>query len=71
MILLDTSVLIDFLKGLKNESSLKFEDVLRRGVPFGITSFIMQEVLQGAGSSQRDSAVKIVFLTRVMRYGIF
>ena len=58
MILLDTSVLVDFFKGLKNESSLKFEDVVRRGVPFGITSFIMQEVLQGAGSEKEFLILK-------------
>jgi predicted nucleic acid-binding protein len=53
MILVDTSVLIDFLKGRKNEFSQKFKTVLQQGVPFGITSFTYQEVLQGA-KSERD-----------------
>jgi len=48
MILVDTSVLIDFFKGQKNDSCQKFELLLRQDMPFGINSFIFQEVLQGA-----------------------
>ena len=58
MILVDTSVLIDFFKGIKNESSQKFETVLQRGIPFGINSFILQEVLQGAASEKEFSLLK-------------
>ncbi len=50
MILVDTSVLIDFLGGRKREGSEKFKEVLSQGIPFGINSFIFQEVLQGAAS---------------------
>ena len=52
MILVDTSVLIDFFKGTKNMESRKFEVVLQKKIPFGISSFIFQEVLQGAGSEK-------------------
>jgi predicted nucleic acid-binding protein len=52
MILVDTSVLIDFFKGEKREGSKKFEAVLRQDIPFGINSFIFQEVLQGAASEK-------------------
>lgn len=55
MILVDTSVLIDFFKGTKNEASQKLRTVLQRGMPFGITSFIFQEVLQGAASEKEYS----------------
>ena len=55
MILVDTSVLIDFFKGVKTEGSRKFQTVLERGMPFGITSFIFQEVLQGAASEKEFS----------------
>lgn len=48
MILVDTSVLIDFFKGRTNEPCGKFETILTRKVPFGINSVIYQEVLQGA-----------------------
>lgn len=50
MLLVDTSVLIDFLKGEKNEPCRKFQKALESAVPFGITSQIFQEVLQGAKS---------------------
>jgi predicted nucleic acid-binding protein len=55
MILVDTSVLIDFFKGTKNEASQKLRTVLQRGIPFGITSCIFQEVLQGAASEKEYS----------------
>lgn len=52
MILADTSVLIDFLKGSKTESVGKFKSILQQGIPFGINSFIFQEILQGAKSEK-------------------
>ncbi len=52
MILVDSSVLIEFLKGLPTAAGSKFEAVLRQGLPFGINSFIFQEVLQGAASAK-------------------
>ena len=52
MILADTSALIDFLKGSKTESCEKFKNILQQGIPFGINSFIFQEVLQGAKSEK-------------------
>jgi hypothetical protein len=55
MILVDTSVLIDFFKGVKTEGSKKFEMVLQQEIPFGINSFILQEVLQGAASEKEFS----------------
>jgi predicted nucleic acid-binding protein len=48
MILVDTSVLIDFFRGKKNAATRRFRTVLEQNLPFGITSFIFQEVLQGA-----------------------
>lgn len=50
MILVDTSVLIDFFKGADNDPCRKFRHVLKNRIPFGITSQIFQEVLQGARS---------------------
>ena len=52
MILADTSVLIDFLKGSKTESCEKLKNIFQQGIPFGINSFILQEVLQGAKSEK-------------------
>ncbi len=58
MILVDTSVLIDFFKGIKNVESRKFEAVLEKKIPFGITSFIFQEILQGAASEKEYRLLK-------------
>ena len=52
MILVDTSVLIDYLKGTDNEKSHLLDDVIKRNIPFGISAFTYQELLQGA----RDEA---------------
>ena len=58
MILVDTSVLIQFFKGANSESCKKFTGVLERRIPFGINSLIFQEVLQGAGSEKEYSTLK-------------
>ena len=58
MILVDTSVLIDLFGGKKNASTRKFSKVLQGGIPFGITSFIYQEILQGAKSEKEFRLLK-------------
>jgi len=58
MILIDTSVLIDFFKGNENKSARKFKTVLQQKIPYGINSFIYQEVLQGAKSEKEYDLIK-------------
>ena len=48
MILVDSSVLIDFLKGKENISSQKLKEVIVNEIPFAITPLILQEILQGS-----------------------
>ncbi len=52
MILVDTSVLINFFKGEMTPHERYFKTILERRIPFGITSVIYQEVLQGAKSER-------------------
>ena len=52
MVLVDTSVLVDFFKGAKNKEVLLFEEIIKSDIPFGITSLIFQELLQGAKDSK-------------------
>lgn len=59
MILVDTSTLIDFLKGENNDITDKFRNALESRMPFGITSQIFQEVLQGAGSLTEYNKLKL------------
>ena len=58
MILADTSVLIDYLKSVNNSSSEKFQFILDFDVPFGMTSFIYQELLQGARTEKEFSELR-------------
>ena len=48
MILVDTSVFVDFFKGVQNDHSKCFENVIKQQIPFGLTPVVYQELLQGA-----------------------
>ena len=52
MILVDTSVLIDFFKGNRNKHVSCLKEIITRQMPFGITSVIYQELLQGVRSKK-------------------
>ena len=58
MILVDTSVLIQFFKGISSGGAKRFSIVLQRKIPFGINSLIFQEVLQGARSEKEYVTLK-------------
>ena len=62
MFLIDTSVWIPYLRGVRSEPVGKFEAILDQGHSFGITSAIYQEVLQGA-----DSELSFARLDRYLR----
>lgn len=53
MILVDTSVLIDFLKGKDNPQTHKLAEIIDRDIPFGICPVNYLEILQGA-ATQKD-----------------
>lgn len=48
MILVDTSVLIDYLKGAETTVTSAFGKIIENGIPYGINELIYLEVLQGA-----------------------
>jgi predicted nucleic acid-binding protein len=48
MIFVDTSVLIDFLRGSRTPAAERLAQLETDGVPFGIPMICYQEVLQGA-----------------------
>lgn len=58
MILIDTSVLIDFFKGKKNEKTKRLEEAIENQTPFGICNLIYQEVLQGAKNEKEFEKLK-------------
>jgi predicted nucleic acid-binding protein len=76
MILVDTSVYIDLLKGANNSKVELFTKVLDLGMPYGISPYTYQEVLQGARDElefrrvrkQLDSEMLLELPTGVMPY---
>ena len=48
MILVDTSVFINYFKGRNDEKTDIFSTVLSYDIPFGISAYTYQELLQGA-----------------------
>ncbi len=58
MILVDTSVLIDYLKGSDSLSVSAMDEILNKKIPFGINVNIYQEVLQGAKTEKEFFLLK-------------
>jgi len=56
--LVDTSVWIDYFRNKDNTSTVKFASILDRGLPFGLTGVIYQEILQGAVSEMDFNQLK-------------
>lgn len=58
MILIDTSVLIDYLKGTDNAAVRTLDNIIEMGISYGINEFIYQEVLQGARTVEEFDRLK-------------
>lgn len=63
MILVDTSVLIAYLKNQNIKSVEQFEYILDKKLPYGINTFIYQEILQGAKTDKEYNLLKEYFET--------
>ena len=48
MILIDTSVLIDYFRGINNLGTKKLEFIINQNIQHGICNFVYQELLQGS-----------------------
>ena len=68
MILVDTSVLMSFLKDQKNQTTAQFDYILDKKIPYGITTFIYQEILQGAKTDKEYRLLKEYFETIPLYY---
>jgi len=68
MYLVDTSVIIDFLKGKETKQSLKLEKIIVNKIPFGIAVFTYQEVLQGAKNEKEYEQLNAYFSTQKIYY---
>jgi hypothetical protein len=69
VILVDSSVLIDFLEGRENSPVSHFIEVLDRGIPFGISPITILEVLQGA-ATEKDFSTLRKYLGSQTDYGL-
>jgi hypothetical protein len=58
MVLVDTSILIDFLRGADNAAVGRFQQILDNNVPFGISPLTYLEVLQGTRTEKDYATVK-------------
>ena len=58
MILVDTSVLIDYFKGLDNAYVRALDQILEKDIPYGINEFIYQELLQGSRTVEEFQRLK-------------
>ncbi|MCL2577326.1 MAG: PIN domain-containing protein [Defluviitaleaceae bacterium] len=66
MVLVDTSVLIDYIKDIVNEKTVLLDTILERKVPFGISIYTFQEVLQGAKSEKEFLTLKTYLSTQTL-----
>ena len=48
MILIDTSILIGYFKGIKGTPYDKLDSLINQNIPIGICNQVYQEILQGA-----------------------
>lgn len=68
MVLVDTSVIIDFLKGRQSDKVALFEKVLNHDVPFGISAYTYQEILQGARDEAEFKTLRSYLSTQHIYY---
>jgi predicted nucleic acid-binding protein len=58
MVLVDTSILIDFLRGANNAAVGRLQHILDNNIPFGISPLTYLEVLQGTRTEKDYATVK-------------
>lgn len=61
MILVDTSVLIPFLRGVDTAASQYFGRILAEDADFYLTPQVVQEVLQGARARESGENSSVIF----------
>ena len=66
MIVVDTSVLVDFFRGRETPATAAFERLEREGTPFSLTGATVQELLQGA-RDEKEWALLHTYLDTQLR----
>ena len=68
MIMIDASVLIDWFKNVKNEKTLKLDDVILTNLPFAISVLTYQELLQKVRDEREYNKLKLYLNTQRIFY---
>jgi predicted nucleic acid-binding protein len=68
MVLIDTSVFINFLKDVENIKTAKFKELLDLKIPYGINAYIYQELLQGTKTKKDFKLLKDYLSTQRFYY---
>jgi predicted nucleic acid-binding protein len=68
VILVDTSVLIGYLKGRTGEKFALFDKVLASDMPFGVAPYTVQELLQGARDKKEFDKLREYLSTQTVYY---
>ena len=68
MVLIDTSILVSYLRGDESPAAEKFHDVLNRKIPHGFSIFTYQEILQGAATEREFKTLKEYFDTQTLYF---
>lgn len=68
MILVDTSVLINYLKGRSDDKTELFQEILSRDIPWGISPYVYQEILQGANNEREYEQLREYLCTQRMYF---
>ncbi|MDA3811175.1 MAG: PIN domain-containing protein, partial [Spirochaetaceae bacterium] len=58
MILIDTSVLINYLKNTSDETESLLDELIENNIPYGICDYVYQELLQGTRSENEFNKLK-------------
>lgn len=68
MVLVDTSVLIGFFRGRKNAKTELLDGILARDIPFGISPYTYQELLQGARDDREYTCLREYLDTQTLYF---
>ena len=65
MILIDTSVIIDFLRGYQNSKVALYDRIEIDNIPFGISPYTYTELLMGARNQKEYDDIKRIYGTQL------
>lgn len=68
MILVDTSVFINYFKGQSDKKTQLFEEILTRDITFGLSAYTFQEILQGARNEKEYDLLRNYLSTQIIYF---